>query len=84
MWTSGLDCGSSFKLPAGTITSRPLRVWWGNGDPHVMQKLVAKLRAVGRSYRLTASAPVIQRNAEASTIRLDAWAVPVAFRQREQ
>jgi len=47
-------CGNSSlerspsSAPAGMITSRPLRVAWGSGEP---QNDVAKLRAVGSSVR---------------------------------
>jgi len=49
------------------ITSRPLRVKWGTGDPHLLHTEVAKLWAVGRSYRFILSSPLIQRKASGLT-----------------
>src|SRR5215470_17080264 len=66
------------------IVSRPLRVRCGIGLPHCLQKAVAKLRARGRSKRATELSPRSQRKADAFTITSQEWAVPVAFRQREQ
>src|SRR5262249_4168012 len=66
------------------IASRPLRVRCGMGLPHVLQNAVAKLRACGRSKRTTDAAPRSHRSAEAFTITSQEWAVPDAFRQREQ
>src|SRR4030095_16938620 len=66
------------------IASRPLRVRCGIGLPHCVQKAVAKLLACGRSNRVTDPSPRSQRTADAFTITSQEWAVPVAFRQREQ
>src|SRR5882672_4486832 len=66
------------------IASRPLRVRCGIGLPHCLQKAVAKLLACGRSKRVTDPSPRSQRTADAFTITSQEWAVPVAFRQREQ
>ena len=69
---SGLLTGSSSSAPAGMMTSRPLRVAWGSGEPHRRQKDVAKLRAVGRSKRETCSSPKSHRKALTLTAAFDA------------
>src|ERR1044071_8149482 len=66
------------------IVSRPLRVRCGIGLPHSLQKAVAKLLACGRSKAVTDPSPRSQRAADAFTITSQEWALPVAFRQREQ
>jgi hypothetical protein len=45
--------GSFRSDPAGMMTSRPLRVACGSGAPHFWQNDVEKLRARGRSKRIT-------------------------------
>src|SRR5215469_15024287 len=66
------------------IASLPLRVRCGIGLPHLLQNAVAKLRAWGRSKRMTDGSPRSHRSAEAFTITSQECAVPVAFRHREQ
>lgn len=67
MWPSGERSGSWSRDPAGTTTSSPLRVWCGRGAPQAVQNVVAKLLAVGRSYRLNVSSPEIHRKRLGST-----------------
>jgi hypothetical protein len=45
--------GSFRSDPAGMMTSRPLRVACGSGEPHSRQNEVEKLRAAGKSKRIT-------------------------------
>jgi hypothetical protein len=54
------------------------------GLPQVLQNVVAKLRAWGRSKRTTDASPRSHRSAAAFTITSQECAVPVAFRHREQ
>jgi hypothetical protein len=82
--TVGDTPGSLRSDPAGMITSRPLRVACGSGDPQFWQKEVEKLRAVERSKRVTLAEPDNQRNADGETYAFVAKALPVALRQREQ
>lgn len=76
--------GSSKSDPAGMITSRPLRVVCGRGEPQRRQKQVEKLRASRRSKRTTFSGPALQRNACGKTYAFAANALPLARRHREQ
>jgi hypothetical protein len=76
--------GSSNRDPAGMITSRPLRVACGRGEPQRRQKHVEKLQAPGRSKRTTLSSPALQRNACGKTYAFAANARPLARRHREQ
>ena len=45
--------GSSSSDPAGIMTSRPLRVACGSGEPQARQNDVEKLCAAGKSKRAT-------------------------------
>lgn len=79
------DVPGSFRSdPAGMITSRPLRVACGSGEPHSRQNDVEKLRAKGKSNRATCSCPESQRKACGKTYAFAANALPVARRHREQ
>jgi hypothetical protein len=75
----GLMPGSSSKEPAGIMRREPLRVSLGSGAPQVVQKLVEKLFASGRSNRTTFSLPAIQHILSGEARIFEAWAVPVAF-----
>jgi len=57
MRACGEMVGELSREPAGTTTVRPLRVWWGRGEPQVRQNVVAKLLADGKSYRVASSSP---------------------------
>jgi hypothetical protein len=63
----GTSDGTPSSEPAGTTTSRPLRVRCGNFEPQTLQKSVAKLFAVSKSNRLVSSSPAVQANCVAST-----------------
>jgi len=83
-WHCGRIAGSASREPAGTITSRPLRVRCGKGDPQRAQKVLAKLCAEGRSNRTTRSCPAVHVNWLGLTRKLEVCALPVSLRQREQ
>jgi hypothetical protein len=70
--------GSLRSDPAGIIISRPLRVACGSGLPQFRQNEVEKLRAVGRSKRVTLSSPDNQWNARGKTYAFALKVLPVA------
>ena len=84
MFCDGLISGSPLSVPAGTMTTFPLLDNHGNEEPQFLQKQVAKYFVSSGSYRPTHSSPLSHLKSPGATKRLEAWALPVNFLQREQ